>query len=272
MSKFLTIVYEVTPSFNAKERLEEQNWTASSWSHVMHERDEWKAKAEQSELRLLAAEARIVELEALRDAQSERLALISQVPGEAVAWRMVTKSQRNVIFLTSNSEAKRFVEQGADVVPLFTGLPDATALRDAVLEEAAQACGRIGAACENGTEVALDCIDAVRALKSKLAQHATPGGYVLVPVVPTEDMLANGQEAWMCTNANKPAVEDCTQAESTYSAMLASRPSVEHWVPILEDSRMAEYMRGRGEVWISTYIETLECEIRRLNRLALNAP
>ena len=49
-------------------------------------------------------------------------------------------------------------------------------------------------------------------------------GWKLVPVEPTEDMLVAGQEAWVFRRSQRNAVEDCTEADQTYRAMLSAAP------------------------------------------------
>lgn len=52
-----------------------------------------------------------------------------------------------------------------------------------------------------------------------------PAGWALVPIEPTDDMLIAGQEAWTRTRRNRPALEDCKEAEAAYRAMLAASPT-----------------------------------------------
>lgn len=70
-----------------------------------------------------------------------------------------------------------------------------------------------------------DSYAALRAtIRDALAAQVAPAGMATVPVTPTDDMLIAGQEAWMRTNAHRPAVEDCEQATAVWSAMVAAAP------------------------------------------------
>ncbi len=51
-----------------------------------------------------------------------------------------------------------------------------------------------------------------------------PPGHALVPLKPDDDMLCAGQEAWAIIKPKRNAIEDCTEANAVYLAMLAAAP------------------------------------------------
>lgn len=89
---------------------------------------------------------------------------------------------------------------------------------------------------EGGTRRArsgMDMLNAPLTRSPHIRQHAkalplwaVPEGYVLVPKQPTEEMLAQGQEAWMAKRRTPPATEDCAAAAGVWLAMIAAAPQL----------------------------------------------
>lgn len=78
----------------------------------------------------------------------------------------------------------------------------------------------------HGGHYFFDHEELLQVLDKALAQQpaqAVPEGWKLVPVEPTDDMLVFGQEVWAA--GRQGALEDCREAETIYSAMLAAAPA-----------------------------------------------
>lgn len=104
---------------------------------------------------------------------------------------------------------------------------------------ASQRFALLGERVSAATKMLMGCAFEAGAAHAREAGQAAPAGWQMVPVEPNDDMLVAGQEVW--AQGRIGAIEDCSEAQAIYAAMLAAAPAAPvaqepvAWLPYLAD-------------------------------------
>ena len=135
--------------------------------------------------------------------------------------------------------------------------PDYLAGKKAGLEAAAAICER-----RRDLHIKFDeCVLAAEATSCALSIRAN-----ITPDTSTVCEFCNGEKgAEVPTSSTNYTWRPCKHCVPDSEAEITGTPvEVQPAKPVLEDAKMSKYLHERGEVYISIYIETLECELRKL--------